>query len=179
VDFALPQQQAQTLMNHSVRITTESGSQISARVIARDAAINPESRQLSFRALLPNADSRLFPGTLVSVEVPLGNASNVLVVPASAVRRNALGATVYTIEQTNETGEQTVERAVRRSVTVGVALDFDDITQQQLVIVTSGLNLGERIAANGAFKLRDGSKLKVRETGVRDTSTRTTEGGRG
>jgi len=62
--------------------------------------------------------------------------------------------------------ENDVLRAARRSVTVGRAVDFDATTQQQMVVITSGLNAGERIAANGAFKLRDGMKVNVISSGA-------------
>ena len=87
-------------------------------------------------------------------------------VPATAIRRNSLGANVYVVDGNSQSNarigtERAVTRAARRPVTLGSTLDFDPTTQQQMVVIESGLAAGERIAANGAFKLRDGMRLNI------------------
>lgn len=175
IDFALPQHQAGSLAGDVVTIVQGDKTIGPAKIIGRDAAVNSASRSLSFRALLDElaepdeqttGNLRPLPGTLVSVEVALGPRQNVVAVPATAIRRNSLGANVYIVDddstQSSQTNtESTVTRAIRRPVIVGSTLDFDPTTQQQMVVINSGLAAGERIAANGAFKLRDGMRLNI------------------
>ena len=175
IDFALPQQEANSISGDSVEVLEGTTVVGKARLIGQDAAINSDSRNLSFRALLDSdPEKRLYPGELVSVRVALGELLNVVAVPATAVRKDALGAVVYVIatgpaskDDAKKSGNAETEalRAHRRSVTVGDNIDFDPTTQQQFVVIESGLEPGERIAANGAFKLRDGIKVNLLEQG--------------
>lgn len=166
IDFALPQQQANRVAKDTVAVYQ--GNQLigEAELIARDASINPASRNLSFRTLLAQSETNaLYPGTLVTVEVAVGQEESVVAIPATSIRRNALGSVVYVIGRGTAGGNTETEtlRAQRRSVTVGSSIDFDATTQQQLVVIESGLAAGERIAANGAFKLRDGIRVNLLE----------------
>ncbi|MEM7018539.1 MAG: hypothetical protein AAF512_14510, partial [Pseudomonadota bacterium] len=131
---------------------------VEATVMARDAAVNVRSRNLRLRAQLPAATVDLLPGMLVQVAVPLGSAQSATVVPATAVRRDALGASVYVLEPVEENGRQKT-RARRRKIELAAlrGTDLDTQKSSELVVVANGLEPGEEIAAIGAFKLRDGS----------------------
>lgn len=173
VDFSLPQQRAAKVTAERVTILQGEQKIGEAEIIGRDAAVNSSSRNLSFRALLAVPDDTLvpLPGTLVSVEVAVGDPQSVVAVPATAIRRNSLGANVYVVDSNAKpnsahsnsaiNAETDTIRARRRSVTTGSAIDFDPTTQQQIIVIESGLAAGERVVANGAFKLRDGMRLNV------------------
>ena len=171
IDFALPQHQASSIAGEWVEIIHNNQPLGRARIVARDATVDQNSRSLKFRALLaPSAP--IFPGMLVSIDVSLGEKQSVVAVPATAIRRNALGTIVYVIarapagtkdQQKSGNFETEALRAQRRSVTVGQRLEFDPTIQQQLVVIEDGLKAGERIAANGAFKLRDGIRVNLLE----------------
>lgn len=148
VDFAVPQQQA-ALVGDVVQVTVP-GSRQSAtgRVVAQDAAVSERSRNLRFRAEVSRDALAMMPGALVRVTVPLGAAMPAAVVPVTAVRRDAFGARVFALVPAEE-GAGGSERAVLRNVEIGEQLGTE-------VVVRSGLQVGDRIAATGAFKLRDG-----------------------
>ena len=95
----------------------------------------------------------------------VGQEESVVAIPATSIRRNALGSVVYVIGRGTARGNSETDtlRAQRRIVTVRSSIDFDATTQQQLVVIESGLAAGERIAANGAFKLRDGIRVNLLE----------------
>ena len=133
-----------------------------ATVIARDATVNVNSRSLKLRAQLTQstASTTLLPGMLVNVTVDLDEPKIATVVPATAIRRDAFGASVYVIENTSEEGKSKA-RARKRSVTLGNIADLDQ--SGDLTIITQGLRPGERIAAIGAFKLRDGTLVAAQE----------------
>ena len=144
VDFSLPQQQASLAVGDSMSLMgyPESG----AVVIARDSWVDSQSRNVRYRAEA-NASDSLLPGSFVRVSVPMGAISRLIQVPASAVRYDAMGANVYVLNPSEE-GADAPERASRRAVELGAEND-------QKILVLSGLNAGERVAANGSFKLRE------------------------
>lgn len=155
VDFTLPQEQAVLELGEAVQVglpahrSTGSGSAaepFSARVIARDAFVNENSRNVSFRALAE--DTGLSPGSLVTVEVPLGDARPATLIPVTAVRRSSFGANVFVLHPAEE-GARAAARAELRPVKLGSQ-------RGELMVISSGLRPGERVAANGSFKLREG-----------------------
>lgn len=149
IDFTLPQQQAQLTSGERITATiVEAAITFDAEVIARDAFVNEMSRNVRFRAIADNRDLGLYPGTLVSVEVPVGESRIAVVVPVTAVRYSSFGANVFVLRPAEE-GAPAPERAEKRTVQLGPQ-------RGEFVVITSGARPGERIAADGAFKLREG-----------------------
>ncbi|MFP6834826.1 MAG: efflux RND transporter periplasmic adaptor subunit [Pseudomonadales bacterium] len=170
IDFTLPQQQATVAQGEAVLITTGTMTRpFFAEIIARDAFVNTLSRNIRFRALADNSELRLYPGSLVTVAVPLGSEQVATVVPVTAVRRDAFGANVYVLRSA-EKGVRAPYRAEKRSVTLGPQ-------RKNLVVITSGLDPGEQIAADGAFKLRQGILVQAAPTAVSRMAGDTPTGG--
>ena len=153
VDFTLPQQQALLDVGAMVDVGFEHRPALRAEVIARDAVVNERSRNVRFRARAANPGNRLLPGMLVTVEVPIGAERTATVVPPAAVRRDAFGARVFVLRPAEE-GAAAPERAEQRRVDLGPQ-------RGSLVVITRGVEPGERVAANGAFKLRDGVLVRA------------------
>jgi membrane fusion protein (multidrug efflux system) len=158
VDFSLPQGKASPAIGDPVQVTSRSFSSdpLTATVISADASLNLQSRSRGYRALLTDPPEAIRPGSVVDVEVVIGSLEGVFRLPASAVRRNNFGAFVYVLEEA-EPGAIARFRAARRQVTVGPG-DGEEI------VVTSGLEAGELVAALGAFKLNDGLLTHVVES---------------
>ena len=155
LDFNLPQQQATLAIGDPVNAVIPSvpDDVFVATVIARDARVNPRSGNLRYRAVVDNKDGRLYPGTVVSVTAAVGPPQVATRLPMTAIRYDAVGPNVYVLVPA-EAGAAAPERAAKRRVSLGPE-------QDQLVVVTSGVKVGERVAANGAFKLRDGLLVKA------------------
>lgn len=147
LDFPLPQQTAALPLGTTVSFSA-GGEARTAEIIARDATVDAASRNVRFRALARGVADALVPGMVVAVDVPTGAADRVAIVPSVAVRRDVFGTSVYVLEPAEE-GAIARERARRRSVEVGPERDG-------MTVVLDGLEPGERIAATGAFKLREG-----------------------
>lgn len=113
-----------------------------------DNQIDPTTGTVKFRALFPNKGNALFPQQFVNVRLLVKTLRDSIVVPASAIQRGSQGAFVYLVK-----ADKTV--AVR-PVTVGV-------TQEDDISVTSGLSAGEMVVVEGAERLRDGSRVEVKE----------------
>ncbi|MEE4299848.1 MAG: efflux RND transporter periplasmic adaptor subunit [Pseudomonadales bacterium] len=158
LDFPLPQQTATLPLGTAVTFQLD-GEPRQAEIVARDAVVATASRNVAFRALARDVGDRLVPGMVVAVEVPTGEDRRVAVVPSIAVRRDTFGASVYVLEPAEE-GAIAKERARRRSVEPGPERDG-------MTVVLAGLEPGERIAATGAFKLREGVLVAAESGGER------------
>lgn len=124
-------------------------------VIAADAAVSRDTRNLRVRAVVDNASGVLVPGMSVQVNVPIEEPRPYTVVPGTAVRRTAYADSVFVL-QPDERGDV---RARQRYVTLGQSIGED-------VIVLTGLTEGERVAAAGSFKLFDGAKVLMGPAGA-------------
>lgn len=149
VDFALPQDAVASLdPSRPVRVNI-GDKQVAARIIATEPSIDVASRSLGYRAVIEDYKGNLPAGSLVTVEADTGAQRDTVVVPRTSVLRSPYGATVFAL---GDTDGQT--RAKALLVELGPSLGSDK------VIVLSGLDAGTQIAADGVFKLRDGSLVR-------------------
>ena len=157
IDFKLPQGKAGLAIGDTVTLDSSSlgNEPMYATIISAESSLNTSSRSREFRALLREPPITIRPGAVVDVEVVVGSLDGVFRLPASAVRRNNFGAFVYVLNDA-EPGAIAPFRASRRQVTVGPAQGED-------ILVTAGLEPGERVATIGAFKLIDGLLTHVVE----------------
>ena len=120
-------------------------------VQAIDSSVDRSTRNVRIRAVVDNKDGRLKPGTYIDVEVPMGAPEAHIKIPLTAVRRASYGDHVFIIAQ----GEKPEElRAKQRFITAGAVVGNE-------VFVLSGIEAGEKIAADGSFKLRDGALVMI------------------
>ena len=156
VDFAIPQTQTQIAKGDSVQVANAQGAaqMTMATVIARNAAVNENSRQLRYRAELDNSAKTLHHNQMVTVHVP-GVVEQVVTVPVSAITRNHFGEFVYLLEKDTQQNW----RAKPVQVELGPR-------QGERQVVLSGLTGGEYIATQGAFKLSEGLLVYTEQPGA-------------
>ena len=120
--------------------------------------INPEvdvsTRNVRVRGTFPNADGRLRPGMFVNVDVIAPEKRRVLLIPSTAVLYAPYGDSVFAIEE-KKNGDKATLTAHQKFVRLGER-------RGDLVAVASGLAAGETIVSSGAFKLRNGMAVVVR-----------------
>ena len=157
VDFTVAQQVAATLRKGAnVNVyTSESPEPIAAQVLALDSRVDPATRNAVVRARIADSGNGPAPGASVRVEVPVGLARSVVAVPASALRKGPGGDHVFVLSE----DEQGKTRAHQRAVVV-------DALQGDVVVLSSGLEAGERVAASGAFKLREAALVALAQPAV-------------
>ncbi len=162
VDFTLPQEDAMLAVGETVDVFPHGGNRdpVPGRVIAKDSFVNERSRNVRYRSLVDRETLGQAPGAIVTVEAPLGVSQTATLVPAPAVRRDAFGAKLFVLRPAEE-GARAPERAERRNVTLGPR-------RGELIVIASGLRPGERVAADGAFKLRDGVLVSASGRSGRD-----------
>ena len=150
IDFSLPQHQATLGIGDEITLNAPNllNESKKARIIAIDAWVDTQSRNVRYRAMTNNATGELSPGYALTVDVPLGRPESKVLIPITAVRYDSFGPNVFVLIPAEE-GARVSERATRRSVELGAEKDY-------MIIVESGLSVGERIATSGSFKLREG-----------------------
>lgn len=162
-DFSVPQTLPRLNVGDTVQISIikqmAQSNKLSAKIIATAPNIDINSRQQSYRAELNNENSILYHNQIVSVFVPIETVSAVSV-PSNAVTRNHFGDFVYKLEK----DEQHNWRAKPIKVVLG-----DKNSDQQLIL--SGLNAGEFIASEGAFKLKENLLVYTTDTAQDSTNT--------
>lgn len=194
VEFSLPQESAAQIESAHIKSThitstqsrslqiavlTRAGAEpVPARLIARDAQVSTRSRQLRLRARLPRIDG-LQHGNLVQVQLTQQDAASVLAVPVSALQHDSRGTWVFVLEADpeNSTPENSISgnsipdkepvfRARKRAVQPG--------TEQQQWIAITGVQAGEQIATEGAYKLMESVLVQIQPAvALAQTETRT------
>lgn len=151
VDFSVAQSVAAAItVGSTVEVRTSQGQALPARVLAVDAKVDPQTRSRAVRARLDGGANGPAPGASVRVVVPVGESSRAVVIPVSALRKGPDGDHVWLIEA-DASG---VLRARERKVESGPVLG-------ETVVVLRGVEAGQRLAASGAFKLREGVRVEA------------------
>lgn len=117
----------------------------SGSVKAVDSRVDPVTRAVRVRALLPNPDQLLRPGMLMRVEL-YRNPRTALVIPEEALVPLGSQQFVYVL-----TPQSTIEQ---REVLIG-------IRRPGRVEVTSGLTADERVVTHGHLKIKPGQAVSI------------------
>lgn len=147
IDFAMPQRYANLNVGTPIFVSDDqlNGMSFEAVVSAVEPNISMSTRTVNARAQLNNSGLLLKPGSLLNVEVPIGQPQTVFVLPSTAVRKDTFGDFVFILER----DKNKALRAKRQPVNV---IEQED----RQTIISSGLELGMLVATKGAFKLREG-----------------------
>jgi multidrug efflux system membrane fusion protein len=108
--------------------------------------IDTTTGTIKLKADFPNEKLQLWPGQFANARLLLTVRKDATVVPASVVQRGPLGSFAFVIKD-----DDTVEM---RPVKVG------QIEQGQ-ALIEDGLQAGERVVADGQYKLQAGSRVKI------------------
>ena len=167
VDFNLPQQTLPYIEpGLSVQVSID-GRELEreAKIEAVDPAIDPATRNFRVRAAVANQDQTLRPGMFANVTVWLPTQVKVVAVPQTAVIRAPYGDSVFVVEPLPEakataepTGKLSQTGSVRQARQQFVRLGE---RRGDFVSVLEGIAAGQEVVSAGAFKLRNGAKIKV------------------
>ncbi|WP_186775388.1 efflux RND transporter periplasmic adaptor subunit [Rubripirellula tenax] len=156
VDFAMPAHVADAIsVGDQVAMQIDESSPVMQAIItAIDSRADPVSRSTKARAKLVSPPPSLLPGDSVRVTIQYGPLREALSVPATAVRRGPTGTMVYVAEMTpakEPAGEPSMRAAARFVEIAGGGGTMNR--------VISGLTIGERVVADGSFKVIPGALL--------------------
>ena len=153
VDFSLAQSVAAGIQpGSSVEVRTSQGRTLPAEVVAVDARVDPNTRSATVRARLSGGANGPAPGASVRVLVRVGESSKAVVIPVSALRKGPEGDHVWIVKADAQGALRAHERKVESGPVLG-----------ETMVVLSGLERGERIAASGSFKLREGLRVQPQD----------------
>jgi membrane fusion protein, multidrug efflux system len=158
VEFSLPQQAlARIKVGQPVHVHTDTfpGVTWNGKVSTINTEVDVATRNVKVRATIPNEDGRLRPGMFTNVEVLAPEQVPVLLVPATAVIYAPYGDSVFVLDQKKGPDGKDQLTAQQRFVRLGER-------RGDLVAVLTGLKAGESVVSSGAFKLRSGASVVVR-----------------
>lgn len=115
------------------------------KIVFLDRAVDPKTGTLRMRAEFPNPQNRLRPGMFARLRVDLGAQTNSILVPQRAVTELQGKNFVWVVGADNKTEQ--------RGIQVGRQVGED-------MLVSEGLNPGDRIIVEGLQKVRDGTVVK-------------------
>jgi membrane fusion protein (multidrug efflux system) len=147
LDFTLPETFLSAIapgQNIEARSAAYPGELFRGSIEGIEPVVDPMTRSVTVRAVLPNPDRRLRPGMLLSVAI-VSNAREALAVPELALVAQRDQQFVFKLDDRNVANRVRVE--------TGMRIDG-------MVEVTSGLARGDRIVVDGIVKVRDDAEVK-------------------
>lgn len=153
-NFSLPERHfARVRRGLQISLTTSAfpDRKFTGRITAIDPQVDEASRNFQLQATLANPKHQLHPGMFAEVTVELAGSRSVLVVPRTAISFAPFGNSVFAI-QGSEKGDGLV--AIKRFVKTGEE-------RGDLVEITEGARVGERVATSGLLKLRNEGAVTI------------------
>src|SRR5690606_9698033 len=126
----------------------------------------------TLQATLENPERLLRAGTFARASAKVGDSADAVVIPQTAVSFNPYGNTVYVVsEGAAPQGQAAAPVEVRAEATppAGPQLTVKQrfvttgATRGDLVVVTDGLEVGERVATSGLLKLRNDAVVVIND----------------
>lgn len=146
LDFTIPET-ILNLMKPGSKIIARSVSwgdrEFTGVVRAVGSRVDPVTRAVVVRALIPNEDRALRPGMLLTVRV-VTEEKQALMLPERVVVQVSGNAFVYAVDSENVARKQAVQLGTRQAGDVEII---------------SGVEEGDRIVTQGIIKLRDGAQV--------------------
>ncbi|HVG51666.1 MAG TPA: efflux RND transporter periplasmic adaptor subunit [Xanthobacteraceae bacterium] len=152
--FTLPQQQLQQVNKAFSKgpLTVEAFAADNRTVVDRgtlvvvDNQIDQATGTIRLKAEFPNPELQLWPGQFVNVRMLVDTLADVVVVPTVAIQRGPNGTFVYVVRE-----DDTV---AMRPVTVS-------LQTENLTVVPTGVQAGDRVITTSFTQLSDGRKVVI------------------
>jgi membrane fusion protein (multidrug efflux system) len=185
INFSLPEQRLGAVqVGQEVDVTVDSlpGRSFTGTVTAIEPQVDASTRNFMLQATIGNAEAILRPGTFARASAKVGESADAVVIPQTAVSFNPYGNTVYVVsESAAPTGQAAAPVEVRADdespsapadpaappagpqLTVKQRFITTGATRGDLVVVTDGLEVGERVATSGLLKLRNDAVVVIND----------------
>lgn len=149
IDFSVPAKYASIVRRGTViKFMAEgTGTRRTGTVYAVEPKVNAETRAMLLRAVSPNPNGELVPGSFARIEVVLHARGNAIVVPTEAIIPEQNGQKVFVVR--NRKAE---------SVPVEIGLRTD-----RTVEIRSGLSVGDSLITTGIQLVKPGGEVLVQE----------------
>ena len=164
VNFSLPEQQIpQVREGQAVRARVDAlpDREFEGTITAIEPGVDTGTRNFTVQATLPNPDGALRPGSFARIGFDVGEATDAVVVPQTAISFNPYGNVVYVVveaegEARAQDGEGDGPQLMvrQRFVTTGT-------TRGDMIAVTQGLEPGETVVSSGLLRLRNNAAVTI------------------
>jgi membrane fusion protein (multidrug efflux system) len=147
ISFSVPEKYIGQIKHDSeITFTTDGfNKKFSGRVFAIEPGINTQTRTLQIKALVPNANNELLPGSFAKIKLALSTVKDALIIPNQAIIPVLNGKTVY-ISKDGKAQQVSVEAGTRTA---------------EHIVITSGLSVGDTVLTTGAMALKPDAPVKV------------------
>ncbi len=148
INFSIPEKYVSQLKtNSSISFNIDgSNKTFTGKVFAIEPGINEQTRTLQIKALAPNGNNELLPGSFAKVKLALTTIKDAILIPTEAVIPVLKGKVVY-VSKNGKAQQIPIETGTR--------------TADQ-ILVLSGLNIGDTVLTTGAMALKPDADVKVK-----------------
>lgn len=160
-DFTLPERNFSHLkvqQRVSVKVQAYPNEVFNGVITAINPGFNSETRTISIRATVDNAEHKLRAGMFTEIEVYTSTAQPVLTLPTNSITFNTYGNNVFVV--TEKEGHHTVHQ---QTIEIGKQ-------KSNRVEITKGLKLGDIVVNEGQVKLRNGMSVHATKAETTDVS---------
>jgi len=146
IDFQVPEKYAQVITQGSEQkfTVTSDTKQYSAKVVAREARLDQNTRTLQVRAISPNPGRVLLPGQSARLHLGLHSSADALMVSSQALIPSSQGYSVYTVKN-NRVQLAPVETGQRGPNSIEIL---------------HGLNNGDTVVTSNLLRLVPGAEVQ-------------------
>lgn len=147
ISFSIPEKYVSQLKtNSSISFNIDGNNKTyTGKIFAIEPGINEQTRTLQIKALAPNANNELLPGSFAKVKLALSAIKDAILIPTEAVIPVLKGKVVYVSK--NGKAQQ-------------VPIETGNRTADQ-ILVLSGLHVGDTVLTTGAMALKPDAEVKV------------------
>jgi membrane fusion protein (multidrug efflux system) len=147
ISFSVPEKYTSQIKNNANLTFSTDGSikTFKGKVFAIEPSINTQTRTLQIKALAPNANGELLPGSFAKVKLALNTSENAMLVPNEAIIPILKGKTVF-IQKNGKAKQVNVISGTRT---------------EKNIVITSGLTVGDTVLTTGAMALKPDAPVRV------------------
>jgi membrane fusion protein (multidrug efflux system) len=147
ISFSVPERYVgQIKLGSAVSFTTDGYTKsFTGKVFAIEPGINTQTRTLQIKALVPNENNELLPGSFAKIKLALSTAKDAILIPNEAIIPVLKGKTVF-ISKNGKAQQVPVESGTRTA---------------DRIVITSGLKVGDTVLTTGAMAVKPDAAVKV------------------
>lgn len=160
VNFSVPQRNVPDLapgQQVDIKVDAFPDRVFQGRITAINSEVDSATRNISVQATLENPEEVLRAGMFARVAVEMTEATQQVVVPATAISYASYGNSVFVVEQMKDKDGKEFLGVRQQFVKLGP-------TRGDLIAITEGVKVGEQVVSSGVFKLRNGVPVQINNT---------------
>ncbi|ORM52855.1 multidrug transporter subunit MdtA, partial [Pantoea conspicua] len=118
----------------------------SGKLLSLDNQIDVTTGTIKIKARFDNQDDALFPNQFVNVRLKVNTLQDAIVIPAAALQMGNEGHFVWVVNSDNKVSKKSVIAGLQDS---------------QKVVISAGLEAGERVVTDGLDRLTEGATVEI------------------